>query len=201
MEKEMEFNITKRKLEKGTAIYSTIAFSLLLVASIVVYILCNTTNVSIYDSSDGSYFYGSIVNTPLGAAYFSISIIEFFVSIVCLILSAKLIKSPLQADGTIKTRTKIRVTLLIFSIFSGNIVTLGLIIAVLCLEDFKNPQTQKAKPTDVKVQTKPVKATKRTTHSSTPNEEKLAELKRLKELGLIDEENYKQAVSKIIASL
>ena len=189
----MVFNKTKRGLEKGTAIFSVVAYAFGIFSYLILIldgIRLLRVSTYIYDAFTDSYWYG--IHTELAATYIATGILLLAFSIVALILSAKLIKSPLQPDGTVTKRNGIRITLLVFSILACNFITVGLLIAVLCLKDVK-PAKEPNQPT---VATPNNNATP--AQESASVDAKLAKLKEFKELGVIDDEAFKKAVTKII---
>ena len=209
----MEYNKTKRGLEKAAAILSVVAYALEIIAYISL-IITSIFMINSYQMIDeiryqrwnGSYYYydyepiyGYLYRTQ-GITYLIMGIILLTFCIIGLIMSAKLIKTPVQADGIVKKRSGLRITLLVFSLLSGNWITAGLIIAVLCLKDFK-PATQQNYAQQLVVQpamhavNQPQIAT-----ATAPNsiDSKLAKLKEYKELGIIDDDTYKKAVAKLI---
>lgn len=114
-----------------------------------------------------------------GGSYIGLGIFILALSIVELILACILVKNPYN-NGVLKNMNGSRIAFVIFAFLFGNLISFGLEIAVLCLKDFKN------KKSGTKTSQEYVMA------------EKLKELKRLKELCVIDEETYKKAVSKLI---
>lgn len=199
----MEYNKTKRGLEKAAGILTIVVSAIEIVALILYFmaILHVTVIVDYNVDSWGRYttpIYGSAINYGSFMLLFPIAF-----SVITLILGAKLIKSPVQADGTIKNRNGIRITALVFAILNGQWVTTGLLIAVLCLKDFKAPSQQIGEfAGNVAGSTKNTYAAK---VSATQNQNsiqsidsKISELKHLKELGVIDDEAYNKAIDKII---
>ena len=201
----MEFNKTKRGLEKGAAIFSVVMFSIQIVSYLVLaivglYFLTNQVIIGYqFDGYFSDYYYDPVYgyDYATGTLCLLLGIVLLTFSIVGLVFSAKLIKSPLQEDGSVKNRTGLRVTLLVFSILTGNWITAGLLIAVLCLKDFKQTAVQ-AVNTNPAVTTTSVNQTQ---PQSTSIDAKVAKLKEFKELGIIDDETYKKAIEKIIKDL
>lgn len=188
----MVFNKTKRGLEKGAAIFSVVMYSI----QILIYFVLTIEGIIIFSNPYG-YYYGNIYYSygtiqTIGMTYALIGIILLAFCIVGLILSAKLIKTPLQPDGIVKKRNGLRITLLVFSILSGNFITAGLLIAVLCLKDVK-PAQEDAQPSVAVAGNNIAPA-----QANTSIDAKLAKLKEFKELGIIDDEAYKKAIAKII---
>ena len=171
----MTYNKTKRGLEKAAGIVGTIVSSI----SLVVYALFAFTFM-MADPYNRPVPYSEPKET-----YVILFVTLTVISILSLIFSAKVIKSPVQEDGSIEPRTSKRVCMLVFNILSGQIVSSGLMIAVLCLKD--EASAKKSNPTKIQ-QTNSIDG-------------KLAELKHLKELGVIDEETYKKSVQKLIKDI
>ena len=174
----MVYNKTKRGLEKAAGIVGVVVSSI--ETLIFLYYAALTTSIMAY--------YGGV---PIAYAWLLSEYLLFFAfSLISLIFYASVIKSPVQADGTIKQRKGRRICVVVFSFLSAQWVTMGLMIAVLCLKDL---QTAVAEPSQSPQ-----------THVSTPIQVpqtldvKIAELKHLKELGVLDDETYKKAVNKIL---
>ncbi len=123
----------------------------------------------------------------------------------------------MNPDGTLKKRDGQRIALIVFSFITGQLITFGLEIAVLCLKDFNDVapvgQTQPSVTTprqtaQVNVQVAapvtPVVAQTQEVNVKASNQSidgKIAELKHFKELGILDEESYNKAIKKIIEDL
>lgn len=166
----MQYNKTKRGLEKAAAILGIIVSAMDIIAFFILFILG-----LIYSTSMDylTYMYAS--------TFIATGIIGIAAAIPTLIISIMLVKSPIDENGNLKNRNGIRIGLLVLSILSGSLVVAGLLIAVLCLKDFVGkPQTQSTQNNQIKTV-----------------EEKLAQIKNLKELGVIDDETYKKAVQKV----
>ena len=189
----MEYNKTKRGLEKAAGIVGTVVSSLMLFTYIILFIYFLTqSGVQASHTTYDGYTYEEFFNPEIGpyvAQYCTSLIFLIIICMISLIFSSKVIKSPVQADGSVQSRTGKRVCMLIFNLLSGQIVSCGLIIAVLCLRDFPKPKPQPQAIYQPQPQVQPVKST---------IDSKLIELKHMKELGIIDEEVYKNAVQKII---
>ena len=199
----MVFNKTKRGLEKGAAILAVVTYSiqiLIFLFVLIVGIKAFSTQVVVDQQLVWNGYSYQEVNTygyrpDIACVLVIFGAIFLTYSILGLIFGAKLIKSPLQKNGTVVNTNKFRITLLVFSVLSGNLITAGLMIAVLCLKDVVAPKTkpelqQIAQPT-VQQQAQPTSTI----------EAKIAKLKEYKELGIIDEETYKKAVAKLIKEI
>ncbi len=170
----MQYNKTKRGIEKTAGILGVVAYSF----SIIVYIALISLGCS-FSNSD------NIIIAEQGYSFIMLGIFYLPISIAALILSTFLIKSPIDEHGILKNRNGLRIALLVLSILATSWVMTGLLIAVLCLKDFvEQTQIQNAQNVQAK----------------TPNtvEEKLAQIKNLKDLGVIDEATYKKAVQKVV---
>ncbi len=207
----MEYNKTKRGLEKGASIYAVIVYSLMIIMSITLIVcgivIANTMQqvqeynpMKYYNSGHyiGGYDYYYRKIPELGLPYIIIGVILLGVTIAALIVAAKLIKSPVKPDGTIQKRTGKRITLIVFSVLSGNIILLGLMIAVMCLKDMKEPKPvyqQMVQPVRNMqyVQSRPIQQ-----NVGVSLDDKVNQIKHLKEIGVLDDDAYKKAITKII---
>ncbi len=126
-------------------------------------------------------------------------LVSVAISICSIIFCAMIIKSPVRAEGVLKT-TNTRICVIIFAVLTSNLITLGLEIAVLCLKDFKNTDTE-VKTNNKYIQPPVQQSTKENQTQNTNIETKIAELKNLKELGIIDEQTYNKAIAKLIETI
>ena len=191
----MQFNKTKRTLEKVAGILTTVFNSIWIIGSIVLIIAVNQPiyNLSYYWNGHDYIPESSYYVRPDATFLTILFIILLIFSIIGLILSILLIKSPLKADGTVKPRNGIRITLLIFSILNALWVTSVLLIIVLCMKDFVDPNNSPVANTIYNLKNpKPYAQT---------TEGKIAEIKHMKELGVIDDETYERAIKKITDDL
>lgn len=191
----MEYNETKRGLEKAAGILGVVSSALIIVGFIYMFII-GCINVSYVgqvrnyiNSTEFYYTYEHLIDT-VALAYIIIALIFIAMSIVKLVFCAKIIKSPVMANGKVKNIQKTRICVVVFAFLTGCWITAGLEIAVLCLKDFIEPVAEN----NNYIQAPSMK---------NPNsiDAKVAELKHLKELGVIDEVQYKKAVDKIIAEM
>ena len=170
----MVYNKTKRGLEMAAGIvgivYSAIAFIGAIYYLVLQFIVYNIT----------------------GFALGLFSIVMALFTVCSLIFSAKLIKSPFVKDDIVKNTTTIRVIAMIFAGLTGNIVTLGLMIVVVCLKDFVEKSS--------KVKQKTIVVQQEIKRPDTIDS-KVAEIKRFKELGIIDDEQYAKAIKKIVEDI
>ena len=72
----------------------------------------------------------------IGRLYIALSVFMIAFSILVIVFGSILLKSPMNADGTLKNRKKYRICMLIFTILSGNWVSSVFMIAVLCCSDY-----------------------------------------------------------------
>lgn len=121
----LKFNESKRATEKAAAIVSIVFNSLLILVSLI-----ELYDLVLYYIR---YNYFGSLDVNLSFAIFAVLLA---LGIVEVVLSATLIKSPVRADGTIAKRTGKRVTLLVFSLFTGLWVCSILWIIVLCFRDY-----------------------------------------------------------------
>ena len=160
----MVYNKTKRGLELAAGIVGIVGSAI----SIVCFI----------------YYFGWCVYVMTTTAIL-LMILLFAVEVCSLIFSSLIIKSPFK-NGIVKKTTGIRVCAMVFAGLTGNLITLGLMIAVVCLKDLVD---------------EPAKVTTATVNNSTTIDSKIAELKRFKELGIIDDAQYEKAITKIIEEI
>ena len=195
----MEFNKVKRILEKSMAIFSVVFYaicifiSLELISSSIYYLTQVTYLGRNYNSETFNYEYMYGYNYRKGYTYLIIGLLLLTFSSICLIISANLIKSPLKNGETVVDYTRLRITLLVFSFLTCNIVTAGLIIAVLCLKDFS---IIKQSTQNCKIENSPQNQI--SNNKFTSIDEKITQIKELLNLGIIDNETYKKAVAKLI---
>ncbi|MBQ7466964.1 MAG: hypothetical protein IJS74_02700 [Clostridia bacterium] len=138
----MEYNKTKRGLEKAAGIVGVVASSILILTFIILLIYCitqsGTYEYEYYDHFGDVHTYVEYINPQIATfigLYCFICIFNIALNILALIFSAKVIKTPVQADGTITQRNGSRISMLVFNILTGKLVSAGLMIAVLCLKD------------------------------------------------------------------
>ena len=178
----MEYNETKRGLEKAAGIVGFIT-SLIWVGVLIYCLIGMSEQFEAYKKTSNDI---QLIHT-----YYIVILILFFFDVInslfLFIFSYCIIESPVKEDGTVVNTTKLRIAFLIFAILSFNIIAIGLIIPVLCLKDFKKtPQVQ----TSFNLQN----------NEAQQNliDFKVAELKHLKEIGVIEDEVYNKAIDKII---
>ncbi|MBQ7579168.1 MAG: hypothetical protein IJT25_01405 [Clostridia bacterium] len=184
----MVYNKTKRGLEKAAGIVGTVASSLEILGLFIYEIIF----ISAIINFSGPVKVGEIVVTSaeMLAPYVIAILLPLAFSICCLIFSAKVIKSPVLADGRVLNRKGTRIAMLVFSLLSGHLVSAGLMIAVLCLKDLVNPS-----------QTVSGNIVGQSAPQANSLDTKVAELKHLKELGVISEEQYNTAINRVIEGL
>ena len=202
----MVYNERKRSFEKTTGIFGIVFSALQIIVLLSLLIVILGAPEGFYNGEHGkiianAFFKDSIVTTLL-----FVSIYVALFSILMIIFSAQLIKSPVSTDKTqISKRNGVRICTLVFSILSGQGILIVLTIIMLCMKDFVPEETQvylvEKKPVTKTQQASPaakVTPTKPKENKVLSIEEKIAKVKQLKELGVIDEETYKNAVQKII---
>lgn len=172
----MVYNKTKRGLEMAAGIVGIVYSAIAFIGAIYYLVL----QFIVYD----------IITTGFALGLFSIVMALF--TVCSLIFSAKLIKSPFVKDDIVKNTTTIRVIAMIFAGLTGNIVTLGLMIVVVCLKDFVEKSS--------KVKQKTIVVQQEIKRPDTIDS-KVAEIKRFKELGIIDDEQYAKAIKKIVEDI
>ena len=201
----MEYNKTKRGLELGASLTALIYCAIDLVLEIVaVFQLLELIGElkSIYGDSY-SEMDGVIAKFIIGI------IIGVALVVIELLLACKLLKKPAQTENGFEDRKGIRITFIVFSSIltlffligtsaglteeGAGILGLLIFVAVISLESVAMSMK------DIKEERSAKKEVAITTNLSI--EQKIAELKHLKELGVIDEEQYKKAVEKIIKGI
>ena len=219
----MEYNKAKKVLDKIAGIIGVVVASILIILSIALIISSfryftgemNYLNYY-YDYYYDQYLYYEIDNSHFGWSYLLPGIYFLVSSILTLIFSIKLLKSPFLPNGQLRKKNGARIWLLVLSAITGDLVVLGLTIAALCLKDFKQPkaevasqQVQAAAPQYTAAQPAFV-AQPATVQTIAQDEsmkefyslyEKIKELKKLKSLCVIDEAAFKRAVTKIVVDL
>lgn len=165
----MEYNRSKNVLEKIAGIFEIISASMYMLLSLLVII--------------AGIFWGWLV--------IGVGMVMLTLAILKLIFAIKLVKSPYLPNGEIRNKQAARVWVLVLSILTCEVLTMGLMIAVLCLKDLKpsvsnsvqncNKQDDQAKFYDFY--------------------SKIQEVKKLKSLGVIEDVTYKKAITKIVADL
>jgi len=177
----MVYNKTKRGLEMASGIVGVVVSSIL--SLVFLYYLIVTIIFIGYYPWIAGYLIAEIIVYTLLSAF----------SVLSLIFYASVIKSPVQADGTIKQRKGRRICVVVFSVLTLQWVTAGLMIAVLCLKDSQlaNPAQSQSAQAQIHMQTQAPQTL----------DAKVAELKHLKELGVLDEESYKKAINKLIQNI
>lgn len=182
----MTYNKTKRNLEKAAAIVGIIISALAIISSLTA-IVNAIEVVALYVSNFG-------VMDFMGTVTLMEGLVNFGIAIALIILCSKVVASPVKEDGTLAKRKGMRIAILVLSLLSGNFITFGLIIAVLCLKDYPtaHDENQPAEQTNTNAASENVK-----TKSSI--DELIAQVKYLRGQGLLDDEAYKQAIKRIVA--
>lgn len=193
----MIYNKTKRGLEKASGIVGVVVSILDIILGLALFIM------GIIGLFGGYGTYNFTYEKDKNTANLVLGIIILITSILALIFSSLVITKPIRKDGSIKNRTSTMVCALIFNFLISNIVTFGLLIAVLCLEDF----VEKNNVTDVTT-TNNVTTDLRDNRSFTINLSErqaaqelvsnLVEVKHLHKISVIDDVNYKKTIQKLI---
>lgn len=215
----MKLNKTKRGLELGAAITALVYCIFDLILEVVAFETLIDT-ISFLKKEYVDYYYSYMQSTVI--AY----IIGFFIGvalvIVELIFACKLLKKPIDMsnnfinievrfENELKKRKRTRICFIVFSSIlafvmlincfqssegssstTTKIVGLLIFVTVIVLESIA--MANKEIHQDVEI-------AKELAVSNSTIEEKIAELKHLKELGVIDEEQYKNAVEKNIRDI
>jgi len=188
----MEYNKTKRGLEKAAGIIGIISSLIGMLLALYVFVkscmdLAKYKQIYYQIANSATIYRSLTVNYPLYICLIIFSSLYICSSLGLLIFSSCIIDSPIKENGEIINTTKLRITFLIFAILTMNFISVGLIIAVLCLKDFETPRLNS-------------NSDELSVVAMQPNsiESKVAELKHLKELGVIEDEAYNKAIDKII---
>ncbi len=210
----MEYNKTKKNIEKAAGILGIISASMYMLLAVVLIIVAFMYFGGAFNFRDYTYdyYYNRVYYTvdmsEHGTPFIIIGLPLLAMSILMLIFSIKLVKSPYLPNGELRNKKAARIWVLVLSILMGDFVVIGLTIAVLCLKDFKDPnvQTQMNNVT-------PNAGYQFANNSSISNPtaqnannlyeiyNKIQEVKKLKSLDIIDDVAYKKAVTKIVTDI
>ncbi len=200
----MEYNKTKRGLELGASLTALIYCAIDLVLEIVAFfqlleVIAELKSIygEAYSDMDGVF-----------AKLIIVMIIGVALVVIELLLACKLLKTPKQTENGFENKKGVRITFIVFSsiltffffigILAGiteeSAAILGLLIftTVIVLESVAMSMKDVKERSDKK-------EVAITTNLGV--EQKIAELKHLKELGVIDEEQYKNVVEKNIKEI
>lgn len=148
-------------------------------------------------------FYGIIMIMSYIASYYRYNdyfvmlvwgVILFIIATSNIIFSSLILTSPIGADGKVKNKKVIRIFALISNFCSGIIISFVLELVAIVLPDYIPMEHQTVMDyahtgqTDVSKQQNSLDA-------------KVAEIKRFKDLGIIDDETYKKAIEKVISDI
>ena len=185
----MVYNQTKRKLEKCAGVIGTVLSSLTLFTLVyyMIMLILATSSVSAANSvismASALGSIGALLLSLVGWVAL-VLIIPIGLVVVNLVYSIIAIKNPVLPNGMIKNRDGARMVLIIFSLLTGNVLILGLMIAVYCMRDVvRDNNVQQTQP------------------QANSLDAKIAELKKLKEAGAISEEQYIMAINRLTAGL
>ncbi len=188
-------NSTKRNVDLTSAILGIIIGSLEAIGALVV-LISSAVLCSGYDF------------TSLGAILFMVALLDIAFCLSFILIGAKLCKKPKVIDGVVVSRKGLDVALLVLSavyiLFSiicfavgnaGAIVVINLILSLVTL-------ALKIVSLNLKETKVPQEKNENIIESNKDSiDAKIAELKHLKELGVITDEQYNIAVEKIINNL
>ena len=204
----MEYNKTKMNLEKAASILGIISASLYIILSFILLFVAFMYFGGAYDYTHdyivGYYGYNEPIYatkyydmSSLGWGFLIPGLLIMTISILMLIFSVKLVKSPYLPNGELKNKKAARIWLLVLSIITGGLVIVGLMIAVLCLKDYKQPKVimsnNVSRPT--------MNITTAYTNDYYEFYDKIQEVKKLKSLGIIDDVAFKKAITKIVTDI
>lgn len=201
----MEYNKTKGTLEKVAGILGIISSALYIILSILLIIAAGLYFAGeynhIYHDYDlyGDIYYYTVDNSADGIPLMILGLPLLGMAILMLIFSIKLVKSPFLPNGELKNKKAARIWVLVLSILTGDLIVMGLMIAVLCLKDFKEARVQQQANTYAPYGN-------RMQQPVIENEfyafyDKIQEVKKLKSLGIIDETAFRKAVTKIVVDI
>jgi len=187
----MVYNYTKRNLEKCAGVIGTIvsSYALFMLIYAMVVLLLATSSVAAGSAavnlitSLGAI--GAILSGFIGGASM-VLLIPIGLVIVNLIFSIMAIKSPVLPNGMVKNRDASRLVLIIFSMLTGNVLVLGLMIAVYCMKDLVKDSNANSVANQ---------------NGQAGFDAKIDELKKLKQSGAISEEQYATAINRLTAGL
>ena len=211
----MIYNKTKRGLEKAAGIVGLVVSILQIISCVVVII------VGIFGSCGEFNYVRTIYSggVEVGREHVNLCT-EYTIQLICgvislalviatLIYCAKIILTPVKDDGTLINRTGTRICAIEFTILTGNWVSAGLLIAVVCLKDYvgfdgttispelnnvdqnlMQPNLNNADPIQSYAGEEQNKVKEFTKN--------LLELKHLNKIGVIEDANFKKAVQKIV---
>lgn len=193
----MEYNKSKKILDKLAGIFGIIAASIYLIVAVALVVdgiiyLIGGHNYQVY-----SYGYGyrtidiSYEGTPL---VFS-GLFVLALAILMLIFSIKLVKSPYLPNGELRKKQAARIWVLVLSVLTGDLVVLGLSIAALCVKEFKDVNNKK------QISNATTKRPAYNQEESRDFYERIQEVKKLKSLGIIEDAVYKKAITKIVSDI
>ena len=140
----MEYNKTKRGLEKASGIIGIVLAAFLILMSLVLIINAITYFAGAHDYREyytiGSGYsreriYYTVDNRTSGVPYLIVGLYYLIISILMLVFCIKLVKSPYNQNGELRKLQGARIWLLVLSIISGDLIMLGLMIAVLCMKE------------------------------------------------------------------
>lgn len=200
----MEYNKTKRGLELGAVLTALIYCAIDLVIEIVSFIKIIGELNSLRENYPN--YYSEVIGTMTGY------MIGFFIGValvvVEVIFAIKLIKKPEYTENGFKSRKGVRITFIVISsiltliifiaVAKGSVAGSAIVgilsfIAVIVLESIamSMKDVKDFNPINQEI----------AVSANIAIGQKIAELKHLKELGVIDEEQYKNAVEKNIKDI
>ena len=214
----MTYNKTKRTLEKVSGITGIVISALNIFGFIALIVVGAYYSYGLYDEYyyiNGVQYYTSYVSFGYSLIVISSLMIAFSISVI--IFGALILKSPINQDGTLKNRKGIRICMLVFTIISGNWISAGFMIAVLCCKDYVDEngqvvnyenmpsQVSNYSPNKVNIPISNVNCFTNNANFSQKDAyefySNLIELKHFKEIGVIDEETFKNAVQKVVNNI
>lgn len=188
----MEYNKIKRGLEKSAGIVGVTVSSIEIFTVFIIMLWCLSVNPNNANMAP--------IPSIVGTTAF-VLLIPMGIMIANLVFNAMVIKSPVRADGTVKQRIGIRICILIFSFLDGQWVTLGLIIAVICLKDFAQKTGTETANYVTKSTVYDAKKVFELKSEMQIEKEALIELKNWKDSGLLTEEEEYNAKRKQILKI
>lgn len=139
----MEYNKTKRGLEKAAGIIGIVFSAMGILGYFIMFVvgclsakITSTVLVAFDEWGDGIYETTSVVNSA-SIALIVLGLLLVAFCIISIVFCAKVIKNPVRENGEVINTQKTRICVVVFSFISGNLISAGMEIAVLCLKDYE----------------------------------------------------------------
>ncbi len=211
----MEYNKSKNTVDKVGGIFGIVSASLYIILSLVFIIVAinyfagnfdEVYSVPRYDYFGNFMYYEYYYDdySSVGNPFMIFGVFFLALAVLMMIYSIKLVKSPFLPNGELKNKKAIRIWMLVLSILSGELVVIGLMIAALCMKDYKEPVIQTSNGF-IPQYNKPVN-TVNTVQVSDQQKfydfyNKIQEIKKLRSLEIIDDVAVSKALTKIVKDM